>query len=195
MYAFQEGSLSVDPADNNKFSYRASITNSDITAPAEIEKLVKATLNGQTQTPEWEHTPYIHYFRIHDIARTDDTQSLEFTFDKKVKNGNDCIVEIPGSKIFSVLEVKASDENSQTIDVTFSDNVDASQDLQGLITVDGINRLNFNVQGNIIRVYSNERDKMQGVVQVNVFKGIKNSIGENCTRLPSTSVLPRLNLP
>lgn len=178
VYAFQEGSLSVDPADNNKFSYRASITNSDITAPAEIEKLVKVTLNGQTQTPEWEHTPYIHYFRIHNIARTDDTQSLEFTFDKKVKNGNDCIVEIPGSKIFSVLEVKASDENSQTIDVTFSDNVDASQDLQGLITVDGINRLNFNVQGNIIRIYSNERDKMQGVVQVNVFKGIKNSIGE-----------------
>ena len=88
------------------------------------------------------------------------------------------IVEIPGSKIFSVLEVKASDENSQTIDIILSDNVDASQDLQGLITVDGVNRLNFNVQGNIIRVYSNERDKMQGVVQIKIYKGIKNTFGE-----------------
>jgi len=52
------------------------------------------------------------------------------------------------------------------------------RDLQGLITVDGVNRLNFNAQGNIIRVYSNERDKMQGVVQVNIYKGIKNSFGE-----------------
>ena len=115
---------------------------------------------------------------IPDISRTDETQSLELSFDKKVKNGNDLIVEIPGSKIFSILEVKASDENSQTIDITLSDNVDASQDLQGLITVDGVNRLNFNAQGNIIRVYSNERDKMQGVVQVNIYKGIKNSFGE-----------------
>lgn len=46
-------------------------------------------------------------------------------------------MEIPGSKEFSVLEVKASDENSQTIDITLSDNVDIAQDLQGLITVNG----------------------------------------------------------
>lgn len=178
VFAFQEGSLNIDPTDNNRFSYRASITNSDAVAPAEIELLVKATINGLSHKLEWEHTPYIHYFTVPDISRTDKTQSLELSFNKKVKNGNDLIVEIPGSKIFSVLEVKASDENSQTIDVTLSDNVDASQDLQGLITVDGVNRLNFNVQGNIIRIYSNERDKMQGVVQVNIYKGIKNSFGE-----------------
>ena len=147
-------------------------------APAEIELLVKAMINGLSHKLEWEHTPYIHYFTVPDINRTDATQSLELSFNKKVKNGNDLIVEIPGSKIFSVLEVKASDENSQTIDIILSDNVDASQDLQGLITVDGVNRLNFNVQGNIIRVYSNERDKMQGVVQINIYKGIKNSFGE-----------------
>ena len=147
-------------------------------APAEIELLVKATINGLSHKLEWEHTPYTHYFTVPDINRTDETQSLELSFNKKVKNGNDLIVEIPGSKIFSVLEVKASDENSQTIDIILSDNVDASQDLQGLITVDGVNRLNFNVQGNIIRVYSNERDKMQGVVQINIYKGIKNSFGE-----------------
>lgn len=178
VFAFQEGSLNIDPTDNNRFSYRASITNSDAVAPTEIELLVKATINGLSHRLEWEHTPYIHYFTIPDISRTDETQSLELSFDKKVKNGNDLIVEIPGSKIFSILEVKASDENSQTIDITLSDNVDASQDLQGLITVDGVNRLNFNAQGNIIRVYSNERDKMQGVVQVNIYKGIKNSFGE-----------------
>ena len=178
VFAFQEGSLNIDPTDNNRFSYRASITNSDAVAPSEIELLVKATINGLSHRLEWEHTPYIHYFTIPDISRTDETQSLELSFDKKVKNGNDLIVEIPGSKIFSILEVKASDENSQTIDITLSDNVDASQDLQGLITVDGVNRLNFNAQGNIIRVYSNERDKMQGVVQVNIYKGIKNSFGE-----------------
>lgn len=95
-----------------------------------------------------------------------------------MKNGNDVIVEIPGSKVFSVLEVKASNENSQSIDIIFSDNVDATQDLQGLISVDGVNRLNFNTQGNIVRVYSNEQNKMQGVVQVNIFKGIKNAFGE-----------------
>jgi len=178
VYAFQEGSLNVDPTDNNKFSYRASITNSDAVNPAEIEKLVKAKLNGQQQTLEWEHTPYVHYFKIPDITRTDATQVLEFTFDKKVKNGNDCIVDIPGSKTFSVLEVKADGENARTIDIIFSDNLDISQDLQGLITIDGINRLNFNVQGNIIRAYSNEQNKMQGVVQVNIFKGIKNALGE-----------------
>jgi len=178
VFAFQEGSLNIDPTDNNRFSYRASITNSDAVAPAEIELLVKAMINGLSHKLEWEHTPYIHYFTVPDINRTDATQSLELSFNKKVKNGNDLIVEIPGSKIFSVLEVKASDENSQTIDIILSDNVDASQDLQGLITVDGVNRLNFNVQGNIIRVYSNERDKMQGVVQINIYKGIKNSFGE-----------------
>ena len=112
VFAFQEGSLNIDPTDNNRFSYRASITNSDAVAPAEIELLVKATINGLSHKLEWEHTPYIHYFTVPDISRTDKTQSLELSFNKKVKNGNDLIVEIPGSKIFSVLEVKASDENS-----------------------------------------------------------------------------------
>lgn len=177
-YSFQEGSLSVDPGDNNKFSYRASISNSDEVTPNEIEQLVKAKLEGKAITMEWEHTPYIHYFTITNIARANDSQALELTFDKKVKNGNDLIVEIPGSSVFSVLEVKASEENSQTIDITMSDNVDISQDFDGLITIDGINRMNFNVEGNIIRVYSNERDKMQGIIQVNIFKGIKNTTGE-----------------
>ena len=178
VYAFQEGSLSVDPKDNDKFSYRASITNSDAVPPNEVEQLVKAKINGQIQTLEWEHTPYIHYFTIAGITRTNDSQSLELSFDKKIKNGNDLIVEIPGNKEFSVLEVKASEENSRTIDITMSDNVDISQDFQGLITIDGVGTLNFNTRGNIIRVYSNERDKMQGVVQVNIFKGIKNTTGE-----------------
>ena len=188
VYAFQEGSLHVDPTDNNRFSYRASITNSDAVAPAEIELLVKATINGLSHKLEWEHTPYIHYFTVQDISRTDETQSLELSFNKKVTNVNDLIVEIPSSKVFSILEVKASDENSQTIDITLSDNVDVSQDLQGLITVDGVNRLNFNVQGNIIRVYSDERNKMQGIVQVNIYKGIKNSFGEKLTSDASYNV-------
>ena len=178
VYAFQEGSLSVDPKDNDKFSYRASVTNSDAVTPNEVEQLVKAKINRQTQTLEWEHTPYIHYFTIAGITRANDSQSLELSFDKKIKNGNDLIVEIPGNKVFSVLEVKASEENSRTIDITMSDNVDISQDFQGLITIDGVGTLNFNTRGNIIRVYSNERDKMQGVVQVNIFKGIKNTTGE-----------------
>ena len=45
---------------------------------------------------EWEHTPYIHYFTVPAISRTDKTQSLELSFNIKEKNGNDLIVEIPG---------------------------------------------------------------------------------------------------
>lgn len=182
VYSFQEGNLNVDPIDNKKFTYKASIINSDIVEPNEIEQLVKAVVDGKTQTLEWEHTPYIHYFTIPNIPRMENSQSLELTFHKKVKNGNDYNVNIPGNKEFSVLQVKASDENSQTLDITLSDNVDIAQDLQGLITVDGIHQLNFNVQGNVIRVYSNEQNKMQGIVQVNIYKGIKNVHGD---KLPS----------
>ena len=190
-FSFIEGSLSVEQGTENGMIYKASIVNADIVDPEQIEKLVKADLNGASQTLEWEHAAYTHTFAIRRIARAEKTQTLQLTFAQQVKNGNDLLVEIPGSSHFSVLEVKISEDDPKNIDIIMSDNLNKSQDLQGLVLIEGISNLKYSIQGNIIRVYPEQRDRLQGVVQVSVFKGIQSHIGEKL----ASDVIQQVRIP
>lgn len=187
-YSFQEGNLGIYPENNDQFFYKGAIANADLTTPEQIEQLITAKLDDRILSLVWDHSPYIHNFTIPDLKREKHSQTLKLTFDKKIKNGNDLLVEIPGENNFSVLDIKVTDDYSQSIDVIFSDNVSPTQDLQGLITIDGINRLNYNVQGNIVRLYTNETSKMRGIVQVNVYRGIMNATGDKLTKEVAQSV-------
>ena len=187
-YSFQEGNLGIYPENNDQFFYKGAIANADLTTPEQIEQLITAKLDDRILSLVWDHSPYIHNFTIPDLKREKHAQTLKLTFDKKIKNGNDLLVEIPGENNFSVLDIKVTDDYSQSIDVIFSDNVSPTQDLQGLITIDGINRLNYNVQGNIVRLYTNETSKMRGIVQVNVYRGIMNATGDKLTKEVAQSV-------
>ncbi|MDR2130522.1 MAG: alpha-2-macroglobulin [Odoribacteraceae bacterium] len=186
-FAFQEGGLNLAKTED-QFDYKGSIVNADLLEDTgEVEKLVKASLDGKSLSLEWEHvTPYTHHFVARHLERTGETRVLALTFDKQVKNGNDLLVAIPGKENFSVLEIRPGEGDSRDIQVVMSDNLDASQNLRGMVSIEGVDRLNYNIEGNIIRIYSDEQDKLQGTVQVTIFKGIKSLVG---VKLPEDVVL------
>lgn len=177
-YSFNEGYLSLETGDNNKFIYQGSITNADLTTPEQIEKLVKAAIGNTTLPLEWEHSPYVHKFIISNLNRLNEPQILALTFDQEVTNGITREIEIPDNKTFSVLEIKVANDDSRSIDIIMSDNVNVTQDLQGLVSITGIKHLNYNVQGNIIRIYPDVNDKIEGTVEVNVYKGIRTALDD-----------------
>jgi uncharacterized protein YfaS (alpha-2-macroglobulin family) len=180
-FAFQEGGLNIEKDAEKAFCYNGSIVNADAVEDAEeIEKLVKASFNGSSPAIEWEHpSPYTHLFTVRQLTRTKETQYLTLVFDRKVKNGEEWQMEIPGEQTFSVLEIRPGERESKSIQVVMSDNLDASQNLRGLVSIEGLDRVNYNIEGNIIRVYSpDEQSKMHGIVQVTVRQGVKSKIGD-----------------
>ncbi|MDR1415475.1 MAG: alpha-2-macroglobulin, partial [Odoribacteraceae bacterium] len=188
-FAFQEGGLDIEEGEEKLFRYRGTIVNADLLEnQEEVEKLVKASFDKASPDVEWEHlTPYAHLFTVHRLKRGTETKILTLTFNQKVKNGNDLLVEIPGENTFSVLEIRPGDSESRSIQIVMSDNLDASQNLQGLIGVEEVKNMKYDIEGNIVRVYTDEQEKLQGVVQVTVHQGIRSKIGD---KLPADITLP-----
>ncbi|MDR0766315.1 MAG: alpha-2-macroglobulin [Odoribacteraceae bacterium] len=178
-FSFEEGKLNLEENEED-FYYRGKILNADVMDdPAEVEQLVKASFHDKKIAVEWEHeSPYSHDFIVRHLARGDDRRVLSLTFDKRVKNGNDLLVEVPGKGSFYALEARPGGQDSRHVEIVMSDRLDASQYLAGLVKIEGIDKLNFAIEGNIILVYTNEQEKLRDAVQVTVFKGIKSKVGD-----------------
>ena len=191
-FAFQEGGLNLEEREENQCYYKGEIVNADmLDDDREVEKLVTATYYGKDVELEWEHdSPYSHAFAARHLERSDLGRVLKLTFDKRVKNGNDLLVEVPGQKNFSVLEARPG-VDTRSIQVLFSDNLDAGQNLKGLVSVEGVERVNYNVQGNIISIYPDVQELFQGTREVTLFKGIRNRMGD---KLPEDVTL-RVSFP
>ena len=190
-FAFRDGILHTDSKKENTFRYTGFLQNSDLVANEEVEKLITANLEGKNLPIEWEHNTYSHQFTINDIQKTTSPGTLTLTFDEKVANTGTVKINIPALNDFYAIEANASEDDASSIDIIFSDNIDALQDLTGLVEVEGVKNPNLNVQGNIIRVYLPANNDLQGSVNVRLCRGIANESG---TKLQQDQLFP-VNLP
>lgn len=193
VFAFETGTLEVGDDESRYFQYRGTLQAADAAAPESFEKKVVALLNGKSLPVEWTHQANQHHFLIRNIERKNESQTLVLTFASDVENGGEQQVVLPGKNQFSVLDIRARADESRSIDITLSDYPDASQDLRGLITAEGIQRLQYEIRGNSLRLYSDRPDEISGSVQVTLHRGIRSRLGEqllaDVTRLvqfPST---------
>lgn len=177
-YSFLGGELNTNPEDATTFYYTGTIQNSDITRDEEVEKLVSAELDNKSIAITWEHETYSHRFTVQHIERNNGVRCLRLMFDEKVQNGDIEEIAIPAIGDFYVIDVKPLNEEASSLNIILSDKVDPSQNLAGLIEIEGVDKLNFNVQGNTIRTYLPEGNHLQGVANVRIHRGIANTSGD-----------------
>ena len=180
-YAFQGGMLNTAASDGETFRYTGSLQNSDMTTDEEVEKLLHASLDGKDMPIEWEHHTHNHQFTINGIERASSPRTLRLIFDERVANTGAIDVAIPALNDFHAIEVVPQDDASR-VDIVFSGNLDALQDLTGLIEVEGARNLNFNTQGNIVRVYLPEDNTLQDQANVHVYRGVASESGAKITQ-------------
>lgn len=156
--------------------FSGAIVSSDVIKNDLIEDVVNASLDGDPVNILWQHETDMltHNFKIDSIKRLEKDQELIIRWD-----GNDIGIDVSGSdtidipsvNVFKVMEVKVNQQPQQEIVVRFSDPLEKSQELSGLIRLSDNPALNFLIDGNTLRIFPQERQEGQKLLKVN--EGIK----------------------
>ena len=181
--------LQNDPAGSEKKKqYKGSINTVDVANSAEVEKVLTAKQGGKALPIKWQHgvDQLRHTFIIEGIERGGTASSLDLDWNGKeidvVKKGAKQI-PIPALGDFKVLDSKVIQGDRPHIVLFFSDPLNSSQDLRGLVTIKGYKgELEYLTDGNQLRIYP----KSQGAGEwtVKAAAGIK-SAGNNKMKSPS----------
>ena len=152
---FKEVRVRIDPTDGGmvqiegilKFSFQPgnlSLDNSRLTCRGQrAVSQIQPTADAQQYT-----------FRISEVRRQEKDSELEIEYDGATE-GCDKIatkVVIPGQAEFKLLGVERHQTVQPCLELEFSAPLDAMQELDGLVTIDGIESLRIERSGNRVRI-------------------------------------------
>lgn len=159
----------------------ASLSTNDVAEKEKIEKSLTVSVNGTTMPVTWEHNDdgLNHKIILPKVPRTNDPEKIKFEWDGKnidSESKGSWELEVPSLKKFGLIHQKLSSDKEYAILLNFSDPLDASQELEGLVTIsDNYGKLRFAIEGNIIKVYPDQQ--INGTKTVTINKAIKNNHG------------------
>lgn len=167
---------------SKKWQYaQANLETSDIISLEKAKKLITATQGDKALSIKWpsaQEDGQFYNFTIDSISRKLEDSEILIRWDGAAidsKNKGADTLAIPGQNNFSVIDVSTTVAPQASMAINFSDPLMENQDFKGLVTIDSVQTLRFEVDGNILNVYPSSR--VIGDVQVNLFEGIKNTEG------------------
>ncbi len=170
------GPLRCESSDGSSYVLAGELTTSDYIDPSEAENYLSARLGRKKMKIEWDHTADLVYnFTIGGIVRNDRQQELTLSWSGPsagAKQKGSSVFIIPPAGTFSVIDIRPVPGETQKIDVVFSDPVDASMEITGLIHLTPSTALTFNVNSNIISILPATR--LQGKVTISIEPSLRN---------------------
>ncbi len=154
------------------------IRTADVISNEEIEKVLSAEQDGKSLKISWEHETdrKIHHFQIEKVVRKEAAEEVVVKWNGAAINIEDSkgeqVVEIPSLSDFKVLNVEVIQEPEQYILVEFSDPLNETQNLNGLIRLENNNTLNYIIENNQVKVYPTVRQN--GTRKLFIETGIQN---------------------
>ncbi|MCL7762314.1 MG2 domain-containing protein [Polaribacter sp. Z014] len=165
---------------SKEYQYLEGVVKSaDVISLEKAKKLLNAFQNGTSKNIVWNESyekGKVFEFKIDSIQRFVEDTQLAISWDGKAINAEskgENEVLIPGKNNFKVLSLKVNNTSEQYISINFSDQLKKQQNFDGLVTIKNEKKPRFIVNGNELKVFS--ENKFQGDVLVSVFQGIKNS--------------------
>ncbi len=157
-----------------------TLTTVDVEDCIKVEAILTATQENNELPIVWNHAGdrKKHTFTIDSIVRGDQVSIVTLQYSGKAINIDEKgsrTIDVPSIRNFKVVDIKPMQDQTQYIEVRFSDPLKKNQNLKGLIRVNGKSNLKFTIESNIVKVYSPKR--MGDDVTVDVEAGIKNSMG------------------
>ena len=175
-----EGIQTPNPSDLKSQQLIGRVETNDAVEPEEIEKVLKATQNGQSLQIAWNHIGQQkeHHFTVNQITRGLHRSEVQLAWDGmslNVKLADQQRIPIPALDEFEVITIQVDNQESQCITVNFSDPLSDQQDLNGLVRLEGSTEpLSYKIDGNFLRIYPDTRLTGQFNLQV---EGIENNSG------------------
>lgn len=168
---------------NKNWQYlKGMLRSSDVMDLNTAKSLVSATQNGEPLTVRFDQSikkgtqiP----FTIDSIQRFEEDSEILISWDgssAKIQDKGEAIVMIPGKANFTVVDVITFGGENQYLEINFSDPLKKDQNLDGLVSLEGADKLSFIVEGNVLKVYPDQTIK--GVSNLTLFEGIVNVHGD-----------------
>ena len=120
---------------------------------ADISLLEQIVDSKELGRPEWVHEDGDHRFYFAPVQRGEASRTVEVTWNGNsigIKSDGYTTVMIPGLEIFQMLGLNYTDG---VIEVSFSSNLNANQDLRGFISLSGITDVRYSLEGNIVKIF------------------------------------------
>ncbi len=142
-----------------------------------VEKMLSVLQDGEALKVNWSHTDEgkQHLFTIEEVARKESASKVTVHIDGgalNIKQSDSREIEIPALGDFKVTNVMVEQSATQNIVIQFSDPLNERQNLAGLVTVAGINNVDYEIRDNEIRVYPPVRQT--GTKTLTIESGIRN---------------------
>ncbi len=159
---------------------RGSISTTDAEDSTLLKKIVKVTLDGKTLPCHFDRFYGDHNVRfvVDSIRRGEKAKKLVVSWDgtpiHSFSAGQEEI-EVPALGDFTVERVDVSQGENQEIALTFSEPIEPTQDLQGIITLSGSDKLSWQIDRNVVTLFLNEY--IEGTHKLQVSRGIHNIAG------------------
>jgi uncharacterized protein YfaS (alpha-2-macroglobulin family) len=188
--------LNLDPLscvkDPDTMELSGTVSTVDRTDVAQLERTVQVSLAGQGQSVQWTHDAdgFTHRFVVSHLAKGDKALPLAVEWSGSAIGAPDhgkTALELPAAGTFALLSARAASDGHRQIDLTFSEPVKRTQDLQGLVTVGASEGLQFSIRDNKVSVYSPVA--WQGPQDVVVGAGVVSISGRPIQRVASERVV------
>ncbi|MGB8492321.1 MAG: MG2 domain-containing protein, partial [Bacteroidales bacterium] len=187
--------------DGSRYSLHGELAASDYISSNEVESYLEAKLGRKKQTIIWDHSDRnIHKFTVTGLARADKPQRAEIDWDgtpSDVKQKGRISINIPPTGEFSVIDVLVRRGGSKSIDIVFSDPLDATQEIEGLVWFSQTKEITTSINANILTLHF--VTEPEGVAELNVEPSIKNKSGSQpgsafSKKIDFSPVLPAVEL-
>lgn len=169
--------------DKDWYYVEGTLNASDVIDGKKLVDILKANYDGQSKKVTFDSTDDFAStvnFKIDSLKRGDDDKPLLVTWNGASVNSDskgERDVIITGKSNFKVLSFDVFDQGKKRIEIRFSDLLNESQNLKGLIQfVDSNTKVfTYNIKGNLVTVYPTSTRETK--LDIEVFKGIKNTEG------------------
>lgn len=163
--------------DLKRQKIEGTLYTADYAETEAVEKMLAATQDGSSLKVNWTHTGEgkTHAFIVEDVARKDAASKVTLAFagtSLQVEHQEEREVEIPALGDFKVVNVRVEQGTSQQVIVQFSDPLNETQNLEGLIRISELASLDFEVKDNEVKVFPPVRQT--GSRTITIEAGVKN---------------------
>ena len=160
---------------------RGTLRSSDVMDLNTAESLISASQNGKSLRIKFDKSVKKSTqipFTIDSIQRLEEDSEILVNWDgtrQNIQDKGEATIKIPGKTNFTVVNITTFGGENQYLEINFSDPLKKDQNIDGLVNIEGAKKLSFIVEGNVLKVYPDQ--KIKGVANLTVFEGIVNTHG------------------
>ena len=164
----------------------AQVEAADVISLEKAKQLISASQQKKNLNLKWPSEvgdARIFNFRIDSIRRFKEDSEILIKWEGKpiqAETEGEETFTIPGADKFTIVKMTTAHTPQALLRINFSDPLQASQHFAGLVAIENVSDLRYEVEGNILNVYPPNR--VVGNVAVSVFNGLQNTYGQRLQR-------------